>query len=79
MTDSLDLVDFKKILENINKTIQDKSGYLSELDSVIGDGDHGTTIARGFKKTVKEIEKESPLNISELLKIVGFTLISSMG
>ncbi|MBU4456016.1 MAG: hypothetical protein KKA65_00800, partial [Nanoarchaeota archaeon] len=33
--------DFIKIIENINKTIQSNINYLSELDSTVGDGDHG--------------------------------------
>ena len=79
MKDELNLGDFKKIITNINKTIQDNSEYLSELDSVIGDGDHGTTIARGFKNVVKEIKEDNFKSISDLLKKVGATLISSTG
>jgi len=77
--DKLELNDFIKIIKNINITIQDNIKYLSELDSVVGDGDHGITIARGFKNVIKKIEEDNPESISDLLKKVGLTLISSMG
>ena len=75
----LNLDDFIKIIKNIDKTIQDNMKYLSKLDSTIGDGDHGITIARGFRSAIKKLEEEPPKSISELLKNTGLALISSMG
>ncbi len=79
MKNKLDLKDFRVIIKNINQTLQDNARYLSKLDSLVGDGDHGTTIARGFKNAVNKIEEEGPESISSLLKMTGFTLISTMG
>lgn len=79
MEDKLVLTDFIRIMLNLNKTVQDNVKYLSELDSVIGDGDHGVTIARGFKSALKKIDEDSPESISDLLKKVGFALINNMG
>ena len=79
MEDKLELNDFIKMFKNINITIQDNIKYLSELDSVIGDGDHGITIARGLKNAIEKIEEDNPENISDLLKKVGLTMISTMG
>jgi dihydroxyacetone kinase-like protein len=79
MRDVLKLGDFKKIIININQTIQENASYLSELDSTIGDGDHGITIARGFRNAVGKLEETNPKSISELLKATGLTLISTMG
>ena len=62
-------------MEKIAATIDKNSLYLSELDSLVGDGDHGTTIPRGFSEVIKKIEEKSPDNISDLLKTTGFTLI----
>ncbi len=79
MKNELNLDDLKKIIERITETLDENSAYLSELDSFVGDGDHGTTISRGFGEVIKKI-KENPLDdISSLLKTVGLTLISSMG
>jgi len=79
MKDILNIGDFLKIIRIISATIQENSGYLSELDSTIGDGDHGITIARGFKKAVEKLDETDPQNISELLKSTGNTLIYTMG
>ena len=79
MSEELNLDDLKKIIERIAATLDENSAYLSDLDSFVGDGDHGTTISRGFGEVVKKI-KDNPLDdISSLLKTVGLTLISSMG
>jgi dihydroxyacetone kinase-like protein len=79
MNEELNLDDLKKIIERIAITLDENSAYLSELDSFVGDGDHGTTVSRGFREVIKKI-KENPFDdISELLKTVGLTLISSMG
>jgi len=75
----LNFNDFTKIINNIAKTIQAKSKMLSKLDSAIGDGDHGATVERGFKNVLKEIERNKPKNISNLLNLTGKTLLSTMG
>lgn len=77
--EDIKLDDFIKIVKNINQTIQENMKYLSEFDSTIRDGDHGITIARGFKNSIKKIEEDSPESISDLLKTTGITLISPMG
>jgi len=50
----LRLDDFVKMIKNMNDIIQDNLKYLSELDSVAGDGDHGITITRGFRNAIKK-------------------------
>ena len=41
--------------------------FLCELDSVVGDGDHGTTIRRGVKAAQEKIETEKPDKVDKLL------------
>ena len=79
MKEELDLGDFKKIIKAINDVIQENKKHLSELDSFIGDGDHGTTLARGFSNVMDKIKSEDPSNISDLLKTTGKTLIVTIG
>lgn len=79
MDDGLTLEDFKKIIGKISRTLDDNSSYLSELDSEIGDGDHGTTISRGFRAVEDKIGQEPGGSIPGLLKSVGFTLMNTMG
>ncbi|MDR1265793.1 MAG: dihydroxyacetone kinase subunit L [Propionibacteriaceae bacterium] len=52
--------------------------HLIELDSQIGDGDHGANMDRGFKKVV-ELDPVAFASPSDYLKKVGLTLISTVG
>lgn len=79
MKNKLILEDFVKIINSINNTIQENIKYLSKLDSTISEGDHGITIARGFRNVIKKIEDTSPKSISEILEVTGSTLMSTMG
>ena len=46
-----------EILHAIGEKITEEKLYLTELDNVIGDGDHGINLARGFA----EVEKKRPM------------------
>lgn len=75
----ISLDDFKNIFTKIRDDIELNVKYLCELDSVIGDGDHGTTIAKGFNNAVKQIEINKPNNIKDLFLIVGNAIIDLVG
>jgi phosphoenolpyruvate---glycerone phosphotransferase subunit DhaL len=77
--DSISLDDFKNIFTEIRKDIELNIQYLCELDSVIGDGDHGTTIAKGFNNAIKQIEIEKPDNIKDLFLVAGNAIIDLVG
>ena len=79
MTKTLDLSNFLQIILEIERNIRDNSLMLCELDAVIGDGDHGTTLSRGLKNAVDVIESDKPSSISALLICTGNTMIESMG
>ena len=79
MENNLFFEDFKKIIAGINKTIQENKMLLCKLDSVIGDGDHGMTIAKGFDAAMEKIERTQPANISDLLKATGSAIIMTIG
>jgi len=75
----LNLDDFINIFKKVNEIIQENKIELSKLDSVIGDGDHGITIAKGFESAIEKISANKPTNISELLKAVGNTITITIG
>ena len=52
---------------------------LTDLDSAIGDGDHGTNLDRGLTAVVSALDAEPPESPSALFKKVGMTLISKVG
>ncbi len=59
--------------------ISENAMTLTELDSAIGDGDHGENMTRGFTAVEKKLEAATPAGISALFKTVGMTLLSSVG
>lgn len=62
-----------------NEKIQVNKEYLSELDTPIGDGDHGGNMARGMAAVMDELAgKDFPAS-SDILKIVSMQLLSKVG
>jgi dihydroxyacetone kinase-like protein len=53
--------------------------YLTELDSAIGDADHGINMERGFKKVLTQLPGVADSDIGNILKTTGMALISSVG
>ncbi|MEH1968513.1 dihydroxyacetone kinase subunit DhaL [Nostoc sp.] len=59
--------------------IEQNKAYLTELDAAIGDADHGINMERGFKKVSIQLPTLTDKDISNILKAVSMTLISSIG
>lgn len=59
--------------------IEQNKDYLTELDSAIGDADHGINMDRGFKKVMSQLPGVVDQDIGSILKTVSMTLISSVG
>lgn len=53
--------------------------YLTQLDSDIGDGDHGANMHRGFQTVLTKLPGVADKDIGTLFKTVGMTLISTVG
>lgn len=59
--------------------IAENKEYLTQLDSAIGDADHGINMDRGFKAALGKIDGVPNGDIGNLLKTVGMTLVSTVG
>ena len=68
----------KAWMTNFNEKIQDNHEYLSQLDTEIGDGDHGNNMVRGMNATMTAINKDFPDN-SSIFKAIAMALISNVG
>lgn len=68
----------KKWLEEYAATLEEQKAYLTDLDSSIGDADHGTNMARGMSAAV-ELEALNQGDLGALFKKVGMTLVSKVG
>lgn len=66
-------------LSRLAQVLREQRDYLTQLDSAIGDADHGINMERGFKAVVEKIQFQAEADIGSLLKLVGTTLVSTVG
>ncbi|SHJ77237.1 dihydroxyacetone kinase, C-terminal domain [Dethiosulfatibacter aminovorans DSM 17477] len=59
--------------------IESEKEYVTELDSVLGDGDHWVNINKGYQKIVSMEDKLRTLALNELFRTVGMSLMSTVG
>jgi dihydroxyacetone kinase-like protein len=59
--------------------LTENKAYLTELDSAIGDADHGINMDRGFQAVLEKLDSAAPGDIGALFKTVGMTLVSKVG
>lgn len=71
-------VDGKPVLLKIVKAIQDNKTYLGEVDGLIGDGDHGMNMNKGFSLFETRF-KDKEFSFSEGLGELGNILFSEIG
>ncbi|MEV8327146.1 dihydroxyacetone kinase subunit DhaL [Kitasatospora sp. NPDC056731] len=63
----------------IAAAVEKEQGRLTELDSAIGDGDHGSNLRRGFSAALAALDGLRPAGPGAVLTKVGSTLISKVG
>ena len=67
-------------MSEINVAVQRHRDHLTQLDAAIGDGDHGTNMARGFQAVQAALAgQEDDLLPGELLILSGKTLVATVG
>ena len=59
--------------------VTEERAYLTDLDSAIGDADHGANMTRGMAAVMEKIGAEPAVAVDELFKSVGMTLVTSVG
>ncbi|HFI0272580.1 TPA: dihydroxyacetone kinase subunit DhaL [Streptococcus suis] len=66
-------------MTRFNEKIQSNKDYLSELDTPIGDGDHGGNMARGMAAVMTELDGQEFASADQIFKIVAMQLLSKVG
>ncbi|MFF5938835.1 dihydroxyacetone kinase subunit DhaL [Streptomyces sp. NPDC012508] len=74
-----DAAFFRRWLTSAAAVIDREAERLTELDSAIGDADHGANLKRGFAAVADVLEKESPETPGAVLVAAGRQLISTVG
>ncbi|STP29082.1 dihydroxyacetone kinase subunit DhaL [Enterococcus durans] len=71
--------EIQEWLMEFTKEINENKSYLSDLDTPIGDGDHGNNMGRGVSAFEDAFKKEEPTTISDTFKVLSMAMISKVG
>lgn len=71
--------DIIKIVKRIDDVMKENKNVLSEMDAAIGDGDHGINMSRGFGAVTEKLKTNTSTKIGDIFKVVGMTLVSTVG
>src|SRR5205809_2809070 len=71
--------DTLRWLQQLVHVLHENRDYLTQLDSAIGDADHGINMDRGFKAVSDKLPGVASMDIGSILKTVGTTLVSTVG
>ena len=77
---SIDAAALRAALERCRIVVERHAAYLTRLDTVLGDGDHGDNLVIGFR-AVDALLAELPVETlpGELLRAVGHRLVAAVG
>ena len=71
--------DAVRFVRSYADVIAENKEYLTQLDSAIGDADHGINMNRGMQAALGKLETIPNGDVGNLLKTVGMTLVSTVG
>ena len=67
------------VLSKMHERMDEQKQYLTDLDNVIADGDHGINMAKGFAAVEQKLPQLADKDIGTVFKTVGMTLVSAVG
>jgi len=79
VVDEVDLGGLQAWMREFARSVGEHRDRLTELDSAIGDADHGANMDRGLTAVVAAVDAAPPADPAALLKQVGMTLVSKVG
>lgn len=79
MTNAISLDQLTGWLARFRDLVTEQVAYLTELDSAIGDADHGSNMTRGMDAVVDKIQVAPAGTVDALFKAVGMTLVTTVG
>jgi dihydroxyacetone kinase-like protein len=79
MTETVSVDGLGEWIRRFAQVVAENKQALTDLDSAIGDGDHGANMDRGMRAVVAAIDATPPATATELFSKVGMTLVSTVG
>ncbi|GEQ32491.1 dihydroxyacetone kinase [Marinilactibacillus psychrotolerans] len=75
----VEIESLKKWIELYGEKVTENKEHLNQLDSDIGDGDHGSNLTRGAAAVKEKVSESEYENLSDFFKDIGMTLVSKVG
>jgi dihydroxyacetone kinase-like protein len=75
----MDDTTFRQLWRRFAALVHEHRGELNDLDAAIGDGDHGSNMDRGLAKVVDAFDASPEGGLRSDAKLVGMTLMSTVG
>ncbi|GGT90002.1 dihydroxyacetone kinase subunit DhaL [Streptomyces violascens] len=75
----LDAAFMRRWMTATAAAVDREAARLTDLDSAIGDADHGANLQRGFTAVTALLDKEAPATPGAVLALAGRQLISTVG
>jgi phosphoenolpyruvate---glycerone phosphotransferase subunit DhaL len=60
-------------------TLSSNNDYLNHLDQALGDGDHGSTVARGSDAAIRDLQARTFATVNQEFETIGSAMMNSMG
>ena len=79
VADQVDVEALRQWIRRFAAEVAEQRDYLTQLDSAIGDADHGANLDRGMTVVLAAFEGPPSTTAAALLKRVGMTLVSNVG
>ena len=75
----MDAATISTWMREVEASVRAERDHLVQLDSAIGDADHGINMTRGFEAVVQALGADNGSSPGRLLIIAGRTLVSTVG
>lgn len=76
---TLNPTQVKEMFLYVGGKIIENKPLLTDVDSAIGDGDHGIGMEVGFTKAEENLNKKDFTNVNDVFKTIGMSMVMSMG
>ncbi|GIL30255.1 dihydroxyacetone kinase subunit L [Actinocatenispora comari] len=79
MAERLAATDVTAVFRGFQQAVQRDRDLLTDLDTAVGDGDHGTNLDRGMRAAVEALDATPPDTPGAVFNLVGRRLVSTVG
>jgi dihydroxyacetone kinase-like protein len=79
MSERIGKAEIAHMFAQAAKSLRSHHEFLSDLDSVAGDGDHGTTMLRVAEQLERAVNRSSPKNLQSILRDTGWSVLGVDG